>query len=239
MLRLNPRSAPRVLCALVAAGIIVASSLDLALADSGTTAGEAAVPTDSPSYDDFAEPVLAGYPPGLGWWAIDTAVITSVTWGLTLALNENIREGVVNSSGAQWLENISQAPEWHDGSDTVTNYVAHPLLGATWFLAYRSRGHNLLVSSLSVVLQAVILEYGIEGPHNVPSAHDLVFTPLIGIPIGFGLDTLSIYLLKKQDRRLRGLGYLFNPFHLLPSSKKRLNFALDPVNKRIAFSGTW
>jgi hypothetical protein len=177
-------------------------------------------------------------PPGLGWWAIDTAVISAVTWGSTLAFNENIRDGVTSSSGKQWLDNISQAPEWNDGSDAVTNYVSHPLLGATWFLIYRSRGHGFIASSLGLIFQSFWLEYAIEGPHNVPSAHDMVITPLIGIPVGYGLDTLSLYLLKQEDRPLHYLGYVFNPFHLLPTAKKnRWNVAVDPVRKSFAVSG--
>ena len=165
-------------------------------------------------------------------------MITSVTWGATLAFNKNIRDGVTSSSGKQWLENISQAPEWNDGSDTVTNYVAHPLLGASWFLAYRSRGHGVVASSLGLIFQSLMLEYAIEGPYNVPSAHDLVFTPLMGIPIGWGLDTLSVYLLKKEERPLRYLGYVFNPFHLLPSAKKyRWAVEIDPRNRSFAVSG--
>ena len=205
-------------------------------------------PEPEPLTDRDAEPALAefGVPdsltelPGLKEWAIDTAVISAVTWGATLAFNTNIRNGVKNSSGEQWLDNISQAPEWNDGSDTLTNYLAHPLLGATWFLAYRSRGHGLVASSLGLIFQSLWLEYAIEGPHNVPSAHDMVFTPLLGIPIGYGLDTLSVYLLKKEERPLRYLGYVFNPFHLLPTAKKyRWDVSIDPANKSFAISGTF
>jgi hypothetical protein len=176
--------------------------------------------------------------PGPMWWTIDTAVISAVTWGATLAFNKNIRDGVTNSSGKQWLDNISQAPQWNDGSDAVTNYVSHPLLGATWFLTYRSRGHGLVASSLGLIFQSFWLEYAIEGPYNVPSAHDMVFTPLIGIPLGYGLDSLSVYLLKKDDKPLRYLGYLFNPFRLLPTAKNPdWNIAIDPANKSFAVSG--
>jgi hypothetical protein len=176
--------------------------------------------------------------PGLKWWAIDTAVISSVTWGATLAFNSNIREGVMSSSGKQWLENISQAPEWNDGSDAVTNYVAHPLLGAGWFLTYRSRGHGFIASSLGLIFQSFWLEYAVEGPHNVPSAHDLLMTPLLGIPIGYGLDSLSVYLLKKDRKPLRYLGYVFNPFRLLPTAKNQeWSVAIDPARKSFAVSG--
>jgi hypothetical protein len=176
--------------------------------------------------------------PGFKWWAIDTAVISSVTWGATLAFNSNIRNGVMDSSGQQWLDNISSAPEWNDGSDALTNYFAHPMLGATWFMAYRSRGHGFVASSLGLMFQSIWLEYIIESPHNIPSWHDMLFTPLIGIPLGYGLDTLSVYLLKKEEPALHYLGYLFNPFHLLPSAKKyRWNVSIDPANKSFAISG--
>lgn len=176
--------------------------------------------------------------PGLKWWSIDTAVITAVMTGATLAINGEIRDGITNSSGKQWLENVSQAPQWNDGSNTVSNYVGHPMLGATSFLIYRSRGHGFVASSLGVIFQSFWLEYVVEGTYMVPSARDLLITPLLGVPIGYGLDSLSLYLLKKDDRPLRYLGYVFNPFRLLPTAKNhQLNFAVDPVNKSFAVSG--
>ena len=176
--------------------------------------------------------------PGLKWWAIDTAVVSATTWGATLAFNKNIRDDVMDSSGRQWLENISQAPEWNDGSDAVTNYVAHPLLGAGWFLTYRSRGHGLIASSLGLIFQSFWLEYAVEGPHKLPSAHDLLMTPLLGIPIGYGLDSLSVYLLKKDRKPWRYLGYVFNPFRLLPTAKNQeWSVAIDPARKSFAVSG--
>jgi hypothetical protein len=203
------------------------------------------LPEPEPIEKDAPPPPLddggSGSPPeapGLKWWAIDTAVTSTVSWGATLAFNKNIRDGVTSSSFDEWGDNISQTPEWNDDSNTVTNYVAHPLLGATWFMAYRSRGHGIIASSLGVVFQSFFLEYIIEGPHNVPSAHDMVFTPLVGIPIGYGLDTLSLYLLKQEKSSLRYLGYVANPFHLLPSAKKhRWAFSFDPASRSFAISG--
>jgi len=132
---------------------------------------------------------------------------------------------------------ILSAPNWNDDSDAVTNWVSHPLLGATNFLVYRSRGHGLVASSLGVVLQSFLLEYTIEATYNRPSLHDLVITPLLGIPIGYGLDSLSVYLLKKEEKPLRYLGYVFNPFNLLPTAKEsRWRVTVDPIGKNVAFS---
>jgi hypothetical protein len=226
---------------------VLLAPIQPARADDVPGAGDIPVaPAPAPVEPDTAEPTLtdlgvddAGVePPGLKGWALDTAVISTVTWGATLGINSNIRNGVMNSSSEQWGDNLNKWPEWNDDSDTLTNYVAHPMLGAGWFLAYRSRGHGFVASSLGLMFQSLFLEYVIESPHNVPSAHDLVFTPLIGIPVGYGLDTLSVYLLKKEDTPLRYLGYLANPFHLLPSAKKhRWNVALDPARKSFAISG--
>jgi len=198
----------------------------------------ASSPDTEPTLADLGVDDAVDQPPTLSQWALDTAVISTVTWGLTLGLNANIRNGVVNSSSEQWGDNLNHWPEWNDDSDAVTNYVAHPLVGAGWFLAYRSRGHGLVASSLGLMFQSFFLEYVIESPHNIPSAHDLVFTPLLGIPIGYGLDTASLYFLKKQDTNWRYLGYVFNPFHLLPSAKEhRWAVSLDPERKSFAISG--
>jgi len=223
---------------------LIALPLGTALADE-LPGGELPVPTheaSEPSPEPSADSPLQAMDatpdvPGFKWWLIDTSVITLVTWGAVLAFNSDIRNGVLDSSSEQWRENISQAPEWNDGSDAVTNYVSHPMFGALEFLAYRSRGHGFVASSVGVVFQTFFLEYVVEGPKNVPSARDLLLTPLIGIPIGYGLDELSLYLLRKEDKPLRYLGYLANPFNLLPTSKKyRWQFSADPVNKRVAMS---
>jgi len=174
---------------------------------------------------------------GVKAFLLDSLVIHAVMWPATLAFSSNIRDGVLDSSWSEWVDNVSTAPQWNDDSDWVTNWVSHPLLGATNFLVYRSRGHGFVASSLGVILQSLLLEYTIEATFNVPSAHDLVITPLIGIPVGYGLDSLSVYLLKKEEKPLRYLGYLFNPFNLLPTAKdSRWQLTVDPVGKNLAFS---
>ncbi|MBW2401629.1 MAG: DUF3943 domain-containing protein [Deltaproteobacteria bacterium] len=245
-MRSSTRIARAATCALLGAAMLFVTARPVLADDVPGTAEIPAEPTPQPLDDADGDPTLADLGvtdsvidrPGLKWWAIDTAVISSVTWGSALAFNTKIRDGVTSSSGSQWLDNISQAPLWNDGSDAMTNYVSHPLLGATWFLIYRSRGHDFIASSLGLVFQSLWLEYVIEGPYKVPSGHDLLFTPLLGVPLGIGLDSLSVYLLKKDDRPLHYLGYLFNPFRLLPIAKNHhWNVAIDPANKSFAVSG--
>jgi hypothetical protein len=175
--------------------------------------------------------------PGVGGFLLDSLVVYALMWGGSMAFSGNVRDGVLHSSWSDWVDNVSKAPNWNDGSSAVTNWVSHPLLGATNFLVYRSRGHGLVASSVGVVLQSALLEYTIEAAYNRPSLHDLVITPVIGIPVGYGLDTLSVYLLKKEEKPLRYLGYLFNPFNLLPTAKEnRWQVAVDPVGRRFALS---
>lgn len=174
---------------------------------------------------------------GLKMFLLDSLVIHAAMWPATLAFSSNVRDGILHSSWSEWKHNVSKAPNWNDDSDAVTNWVSHPLLGATNFLIYRSRGHGLLASSAGVVLQSFLLEYTIEATFNRPSLHDLVITPLLGIPIGYGLDTLSVYLLKKDEKPLRYLGYLCNPFNILPTAKEsRWQVTVDPINKGLAFA---
>ena len=174
---------------------------------------------------------------GVTTFLLDSLVIHAAMWPLSMAFSKNVRDGIIHSSGSDWVDNVSKAPNWNDDSDAVTNWVSHPLLGATNFLIYRSRGHGLVASSLGVVLQSFLLEYTIEATYNRPSLHDLVITPVIGIPIGYGLDSLSVYLLKKEEKPLRYLGYVFNPFNLLPTAKdSRWQVTVDPISKNVAFS---
>jgi hypothetical protein len=174
---------------------------------------------------------------GFTTFLLDSLVIHAAMWPLTLAFSSKVRNGILDSSWSDWKHNVSQWPNWNDDSDAITNWVSHPLLGATNFLVYRSRGHNLLWSSAGVVLQSFLLEYAIEGAFNRPSLHDLVITPLIGIPVGYGLDSLSVYLLKKEQKPLRYLGYVCNPFNILPTAKEsRWQVTVDPVNKTFSFA---
>jgi len=249
-LQIGIRRGGRALGALLGIVILAGGAVPARADDAGDSgATPVPAPTEEPAPDSGAgadsDPTLADLgvsdprdeKPGFGQWALDTAVISTVTWGATLGLNANIRNGVMNSSSEQWGDNLNHWPEWNDDSDTVTNYVAHPLLGASWFMAYRSRGHGFVASSLGLMFQSFFLEYVIESPHNIPSAHDLVFTPLLGIPIGYGLDTASVYFLKKVTN-WRYLGYVFNPFHLLPSAKEhRWAVSIDPEKRSFAISG--
>jgi len=190
----------------------------------------------------LASPALENADPddekvGVKTFLLDSLVIHAAMWPLSLAFSSNLRDGILHSSWSEWKDNVSKSPNWNDDSDALTNWVSHPLLGATNFLIYRSRGHGLVASSLGVVLQSFLLEYAIEATFNRPSLHDLVITPLIGIPVGYGLDSLSVYLLKKEQKPLRYLGYLCNPFNILPTAKEsRWQVTVDPINKGVAFA---
>jgi hypothetical protein len=173
---------------------------------------------------------------GVKGFFLDSLVIYVGSWPFILALDQNTREGIFNSSTSRWIDNMSQPPVWNDGSSWLTNNVAHPFLGATYFLYYRCRDHGFLASSLGVVLQTILFEYTIEGIHVRPSLQDLVKTPGMGIPLGYAMDELSLYFLKKQEEPLRYLGYFFNPFNLLPWAKDRWHAAIDPLNNNLAFS---
>jgi hypothetical protein len=175
--------------------------------------------------------------PGVGMFLLDSLVIHAVMWPASIAFSKNIRDGVKGTNWDQYKDNVTKSPNWNDGSDTITNWVSHPMLGATNFLYYRSRGHGFVASSIGVVLQSFLLEYTIEATYNRPSLHDLLMTPALGIPIGYGLDQMSLYLLKKEQKPLRYLGYLFNPFHLLPTAKKdRWQVSVDPLSRSFSFA---
>jgi len=195
-----------------------------------------------PNVMALADPELeleASAKEGPGWkmFLLDTLVVHAVMWPASIAFSKNIRDGVKGTNWDQWSGNVSKSPNWDDGSDAITNWVSHPLLGTTNFLYYRSRGYGFVASSIGVVLQSFLLEYTIEATYNRPSLHDLVITPALGIPIGYGLDQMSLYLLKKEQKPLRYLGYLFNPFHLLPTAKKdRWQVSIDPIAKSFSFA---
>ena len=90
------------------------------------------------------------------------------------------------SPGKKWWDNVTHGPVW-DKDDLWLNYVAHPYVGAIYYMGARSAGANAMESFLySFMLSTFFWECGIESFAEIPSIQDLIVTPVAGALVGEG-----------------------------------------------------
>ncbi len=84
----------------------------------------------------------------------------------------------------KWWDNVSKGPVW-DKDDHYLNYIMHPYFGGTYYTVARHSGFNEFESFLySFAMSTFFWEYGVEAFAEVPSAQDIIVTPLFGAVIG-------------------------------------------------------
>ncbi|MFQ5675377.1 MAG: DUF3943 domain-containing protein [bacterium] len=115
-------------------------------------------------------------------------------WVFVNTINRNLGRDIRKSSFQHWLKNMTTLPEIPDGDSWVTNYIGHPLLGATVFVFYKNRGFSDKQSLAGTFLQSTLFEYTVEGWKKPPSGVDLVVTPLVGSLIGSQIGLNSVIL---------------------------------------------
>jgi hypothetical protein len=133
-----------------------------------------------------------------------------------------------------WTENPLK-PHF-DKDDIDYNVIKHTWTGSTYYLFYRSRGYTQLQSFLWSVASSFAFEFTVETVTEAPSFQDLYQTPVYGTIVGIGADHLSCYFHSLGTWPGRALGYLFNPFTLLPFSK--YGFEAVPVAGREGVGAT-
>ncbi len=160
-----------------------------------TTASQAAVP-DSPS--GVAKPLRAitsvvdagGRSSFLG-----TSLMSYASqWGFVLIVNRRLGQQIRGSDFQTWLKNVTTLPQIPDGDSWVTNYIGHPLMGATIYAFYRDRGLSRRQSVAGAFLQSTLFEYTVEGWKKPPSGVDLIVTPLVGSLIGAQVGMKSLVI---------------------------------------------
>lgn len=131
----------------------------------------------------------------------------SFQWTFIFTVNRNLGRDILNSNFDRWIKNITQLPEIPDGDHWITNFIGHPLLGASVFAFYRNRGFSNGASLAGTFLQSTLFEYTVEGWKQPPSGIDLIVTPTLGSLIGsqVGMNSFilsSSYALTKYIFRL-------------------------------------
>lgn len=141
-------------------------------------------------------------------------------WGYYLtAQRENLEE---HGALRNWWVNPGNPHFDKDFYDF--NLVLHTMTGTLYYGYYRSFGssrpRSLALSTLSVLLFEFTIETGTERP----SFQDIYQTPVLGAVVGMGLEDLSLWCLESRYAPVRGMGYLFNPFTLVPGSAWQVKF---------------
>ena len=128
-------------------------------------------------------------PPGPDWAGIglDTglfigAQIVSVAIISVMPDDFNLWDGK-GVSFETWWENVKTPPVW-DSDHWATNYLAHPYWGATYYIRARERGFGKLASFGYSAVLSTLYEYGAEAFFEIPSAQDLIITPIVGSLLG-------------------------------------------------------
>ncbi|WP_413584300.1 DUF3943 domain-containing protein [Bdellovibrio sp. HCB274] len=142
-------------------------------------------------------------------------IMYGLQWGVYLVTQwETIEE---HASFDNWIHN-----PWTPDYDKDTydyNIFKHAYSGQLYYQFYRSRGYDEVTAFYWTVASSMAFEFTIETMTEVPSFQDMYLTPVLGAVVGVGFEKLSLYYHSKKTLPYRLLGYVFNPFTLLPSSQ--------------------
>lgn len=161
--------------------------------------------------EEVSEPVPRKEKLGTNEFLRDTAIAYGAQWAGRWFYVRNKNSRIFDTSFSKWWDNITQWPEFDDGDDFFTNMVTHPIIGSMNYLYYRQMGHTFWVSALGSVVQSTLFEYTIEGLVETPSGSDLIFTPLLGVPLGYGMEKTSDWLEDTGFIPAKILAYIINP----------------------------
>lgn len=175
--------------------------------------------------------------PGTREFLRDSTIYYSALWIFRMFYVRNKNARIFDTSLSKWGNNISQFPVSDDGDQFFTNYVVHPFAGMMSFLYYRQMEHELWVAALGSALQSTLFEYTIEGLVETPSLSDLIFTPLIGVPVGYGLERTSDWFYNTNSKLGKVAAHLINPMRNLIDDRKIALF--NPLTGQYEFKGTF
>ncbi len=133
--------------------------------------------------------------------------------GYVIGQYDNIKE---NGSFKNWYTNMTKTHFDKDSYDY--NIITHIGNAHYAYLFYRSRGHTKINSFVLTTIGSTVFEFLIETVTEPPSIQDLWQTPVLGSLLGMCTESLSLYLLNRNHIVTDVLGYIFNPFTILPFS---------------------
>lgn len=151
---------------------------------------------------------------GIGERFLNLGVVYIGQWAYYLIVQRDTIMEV--GSFKNWYTNMYQ-PHF-DLDSYFYNIVMHSLAGMSYYLFYRSRGYSKLGAFLWGFVSQLLFEFTIETITEKPSFQDLFQTPMLGTLLGITIEYLSNALLGTNCKAAHVLGYILNPFALLPFS---------------------
>ena len=135
-------------------------------------------------------------------------------WGVySYTQRETIEEhGSIHS----WYSNMTKMHMDKDSYDF--NLIQHSYAGNLYYLYYRYWGYSKSSALLWSAMSGLLFEFAIETTTEKPSVQDIYQTPVLGAVMGIGMEIASNYLISREYKILKVLGYILNPFALLPYS---------------------
>lgn len=169
---------------------------------------------------------------GSGEKAANFGALYLVQWASYYATQrETIEE---HGSFKNMRENITKP---HFDKDHFNyNIMKHTLTGQYYYLFYRSRGYDVETSFTWSTLSSLAFEFTIETITERPSYQDIYQTPVFGSIVGMGFERLSLYFHSLQTVPTTMLGYLFNPFTVLPFSQYKMGYYPTRFNDKAALA---
>lgn len=156
--------------------------------------------------ETYYEPNNSGAYLGLSAGMIATASLLAV--GVLFALPESIskwdrNEIIKGSLFKKYKKNFANSPVV-DKDEFYINYIAHPYVGALYYLQPRMAGFSWAEGAIfSFLASSFYWEYGLECFAEVPSWQDLIITPAIGSLLGEGFYQLIRHI-QQNDNQLFG-----------------------------------
>lgn len=135
---------------------------------------------------------------------------------------DNLRE---NGNLREWAPRIADPHFDKDFYDY--NLLLHTLAGTGYYGYYRAHGSSRARSFGLSFLSVLLFEFTIETLTERPSFQDIYQTPVLGSLLGMGMEDLSLRCLESDWRVVRGMGYVLNPFVLVPGSAWQV--VVDPT----------
>lgn len=151
---------------------------------------------------------------GIGEKAMTIGIVYAVQWSYYLTFQWNTIKQ--HGSFENWYSNMYQPHFDHDSYDY--NLIYHTITGTYYYLFFRSRGHTKAGALMWSTISHLFFEFTIETITEPPSFQDMYQTPILGAVVGIGLEYMSNQLLNTEYTAAHIMGYLLNPFALLPFS---------------------
>jgi hypothetical protein len=164
------------------------------------------------------------YEPPASEKALNFGIAYTAQWAdYIVSQKKVIKEG---GSYKNWHHNILSPHFDNDSFDY--NIFKHGITGNYYFLFYRSRGYDRVEAFFWAFLSSAAFEFTIESFTERPSYQDLYQTPVYGTILGIGVEKLSIYFHRQDSWWGHTLGYMLNPFTLIPEWKHETKVSFTP-----------